>query len=156
MPTADSTSRAQSFRAKVAADQLESQSLLVPEPVDLAADEAATVLEHRELLKKLGVAVEPFGGDTVLVSSYPAMLANLPPREVLGEVVDRLMSSDRLPEATDLLDELLHTVACKAAVKYGDRLTPEEITADLQTSAQVLGAAEVIAYPYGHYDDRSK
>jgi DNA mismatch repair protein MutL len=117
------------IRAKVAAGQLESQSLLVPEPVDLAADEAATVLEHRELLKKLGVAVEPFGGDTVLVSSYPAMLANLPPREVLGEVVDRLMSSDRLPEATDLLDELLHTVACKAAVKYGDRLSPEEITA---------------------------
>ncbi len=120
------------IRAKVAGAGLETQSLLVPEPVDLASDEAAAVLENRELLRKLGVAVEPFGGDTVLVSGYPAMLANLPPREVLGEIVDRLTSSDRLPEASDLFDELLHTVACKAAVKYGDRLTPEEIAALLE------------------------
>ncbi len=117
------------IRAKVAAEGLETQSLLVPEPVDLTSDEAAVVLEQQGLLKKLGVSIEPFGGDTVLVSSYPAMLANLPPREVLGEIVERLVSTDRLPEASDLFDELLHTVACKAAVKYGDRLTPEEIEA---------------------------
>ncbi|QDU55531.1 DNA mismatch repair endonuclease MutL [Aeoliella mucimassa] len=120
------------IRVKVAAEGLETQSLLVPEPVDLSADEAAMVMEHRDLLKKLGVAVEPFGGDTVLVSSYPAMLAKLAPRDVLGDIVDRLMSSDRLPEASDLFDELLHTVACKAAVKYGDRLTPDEIVALLE------------------------
>ena len=53
------------FRAKVAAGALETQALLVPEPVDLAADEAAAVLEHQELLAKIGVKVEPFGGDTV-------------------------------------------------------------------------------------------
>ncbi|WP_425397798.1 DNA mismatch repair endonuclease MutL [Aeoliella sp.] len=120
------------IRAKVAAGSLETQALLVPEPVDLTSDEAAAALENRELLKQLGVVIEPFGGDTVLVSSYPAMLANLPPGEVLHEVVDRLTASDRLPEATDLLDDLLHTVACKAAVKYGDRLTHEEITALLE------------------------
>lgn len=120
------------IRAKVSAEGLETQSLLVPEPVDLTSEEAAAVIEHQPLLKKLGVAVEPFGGDTVLVSSYPAMLANLPPREVLGEIVERLVAADRLPEASDLLDELLHTVACKAAVKYGDRLTPDEITALLE------------------------
>jgi DNA mismatch repair protein MutL len=66
------------------------------------------------------------------VSSYPAMLANLPPREVLAEIVERIVSADRLPAAGDLFDELLHTVACKAAVKYGDRLTPDEITALLE------------------------
>lgn len=120
------------IRAKVAAEGLETQSLLVPEPVDLTSNEAAAVLEHSELLKKLGVAVEPFGGDTILVSSYPAMLANLPPREVLGEIVERLVAADRLPEAGDLFNDLLHTVACKAAVKYGDRLTGEEITALLE------------------------
>ncbi len=120
------------IRAKVAAEGLETQALLVPEPVDLTSDEAAAVMEHRDLLKKLGVSVEPFGGDTVLVSSYPAMLANLPPREVLGEMVERLVSADRLPEASDLYDELLHTVACKAAVKYGDRLSAAEITALLE------------------------
>jgi DNA mismatch repair protein MutL len=102
---------------------------LVPEPVDLSATEAAAVLEHTDLLAQLGVAVEPFGGDTVLVSSYPAMLANLSPAEVLRGLVEGMLRGDRPPEVRDLLDELLHMIACKAAVKFGDRLTPEEIDA---------------------------
>lgn len=120
------------IRVKVAEEGLETQSLLVPEPVDLTADEAAAALENRELLAKLGVKIEPFGGDTVLVASYPAMLAKLPPREVLGDIINRLLSADRLPQASDLFDDLLHTVACKAAVKYGDHLNSDEIAALLE------------------------
>ena len=63
------------FREKVLAGALETQNLLVPEPVDLGPAEAAAALEQRELLAQLGIRVEPFGGGTVLVSSYPAMLA---------------------------------------------------------------------------------
>ena len=81
------------------------------------------MLEHAELLAQLGVEVQPFGGETVLVSSYPAMLANLRPAEVLRELVEKLLAGGRQPEARDLLDELLHMIACKAAVKFGDRLT---------------------------------
>jgi DNA mismatch repair protein MutL len=117
------------LRDKVLAGALESQRLLVPEPVELTASEAAAVLEHRELLQQLGIEVEPFGGETVLVSSYPAMLANWRPAEVLRELVEQLLSGGKRPEKRDLLDELLHMYACKAAVKFGDRLTPEEIEA---------------------------
>ena len=117
------------IREKVLGGALESQKLLVPEPVDLTATEAAAVLEHAELLAQLGVEVQPFGGETVLVSSYPAMLANLSPAEVLRELVEKLLAGGKQPEARDLLDDLLHMIACKAAVKFGDRLTPEEIDA---------------------------
>jgi DNA mismatch repair protein MutL len=117
------------IREKVLSGALESQKLLVPEPVDLSASEAAAVLEHAEVLAQLGVVVEPFGGETVLVSSYPAMLANLGPGEVLHELVERILPGSRPPDARDLLDELLHMIACKAAVKFGDRLTAEEIDA---------------------------
>jgi DNA mismatch repair protein MutL len=117
------------IREKVLAGALESQRLLVPEPVDLTAQEAAAVLEHAELLGQLGVEVQPFGGETVLVSSYPAMLANLSPAEVLRELVEKLLVGGKQPDARDLLDELLHMIACKAAVKFGDRLNPEEINA---------------------------
>jgi DNA mismatch repair protein MutL len=117
------------IREKVLAGALESQKLLVSEPVDLTATEAAVVLEHTELLGQLGVEVKPFGGDTVLVSSYPAMLANLSPAEVLRELVEKLLAGGKQPDARDLLDELLHMIACKAAVKFGDRLTPEEVEA---------------------------
>jgi DNA mismatch repair protein MutL len=117
------------IREKVLSGALESQKLLVPEPVDLSASEAAAVLEHAEIFAQLGVVIEPFGGETVLVSSYPAMLANLGPSEVLHELVERILPGSRPPDARDLLDELLHMIACKAAVKFGDRLTPEEIDA---------------------------
>ena len=78
-------------------------------------------------MAQLGIEIEPFGGDTLLVSSYPAMLANLSPAEVLRELVERLLSGGRQPEARDLLDDMLHMIACKADVKFGDRLTAEEI-----------------------------
>jgi DNA mismatch repair protein MutL len=117
------------IREKVLGGSLESQRLLVPEPVDLTAAEASAVLEHSELLAQLGLEVQPFGGETVIVSSYPAMLANLRPAEVLHDLVERLLAGGRQPEARDLLDSLLHTIACKAAVKFGDRLTPDEVEA---------------------------
>ena len=116
------------LRKRVLAGAVESQSLLVPEPVDLAPAETAAVLDSRVLLAQLGLKVEPFGGNTVLVMAYPAMLANMRPEEVLRGLVDQLLSGGKAPDRRDLLDELLHSIACKAAIKAGDRLTPEEVT----------------------------
>ncbi|HVC98713.1 MAG TPA: DNA mismatch repair endonuclease MutL [Pirellulales bacterium] len=120
------------FRTSALAGALESQHLLVPEPVDLSGPESAAVLQRRELLARLGIKVEPFGGDTVLVSSYPAMLAGTHPAELLRDLVGRLLDAGREPERRDLLDELLHMFACKAAVKAGDHLTSGEIAALLE------------------------
>lgn len=117
------------LRDKVLAGALERQRLLVPEPVDLASSEAAIVLENREVLSQIGVEIEPFGGDTVLVSAYPAMLANFSPAEVVRGLAEQLQTDGNRPEVRDLLDELMHMIACKAAVKYGDSLTPEEVSA---------------------------
>ncbi len=120
------------LRTKVDANSLESQQLLVPEPLDLTAAEAAAALESRELLAKIGIAVEPFGGDTVLMTGYPAMLANMRPAEVLRQVLEPLMAGGKEPSARDVLDELLHMLACKAAIKAGDKLSAEEVTALLE------------------------
>ncbi len=76
--------------------------------------------------------MEPFGGDTVLITAYPAMLSNISPGEMLRQVLEPLMESGKQPEPRDLLDSLLHMIACKAAIKAGDRLTPEEITSLLE------------------------
>ncbi len=120
------------LRHRVSANAMETQNLLVPEPVDLSAAEAVAALENGDLLAELGMKIEPFGGDTVLVVGYPAMLANINPVELLRELLDRLASGGKQPDRRDLLDELLHTIACKAAIKAGDRLKPEEIAALLE------------------------
>ena len=117
------------LRERVLSDAIESQRLLVPEPVDLPAQEVAAVLENQEVLGKIGLEVSPFGGETVLVAAYPAMLANLSPADVLRDLIEQLQTDGKAPEARDVLDDLMHTIACKAAVKYGDRLTPGEVEA---------------------------
>ena len=104
----------------------------MPEPVDLSPAEAAIALEHREVLGRLGLRIEPFGGDTVLIASFPAMLANMNPGEVLHALLERLVSGGGQPDRRDLLDDMLHTVACKAAIKAGDRLTAAEVAALLE------------------------
>jgi len=120
------------IRDKILEGQLESQKLLVPEPVHLPPAEAALVLEHAEVLAKIGVDVESFGGDTVLVTAYPAMLAKQNPAEILRNIVDQLVAGKKQVDSRDLIDELLHMISCKAAVKAGDKLAPEEITALLE------------------------
>jgi DNA mismatch repair protein MutL len=84
------------------------------------------------LLAQLGLKVEPFGGDTVLISAYPAMLARLSPRETLRALAEQLAEGGRAPERRDMLDELLHMMSCKAAIKAGDPLTEAEIDALLE------------------------
>jgi DNA mismatch repair protein MutL len=120
------------IRARIDAGALETQSLLVPEPVDLSPAEAGIALEHREVLARLGLRIEPFGGDTILITGFPAMLANMNPGEVLHALLERLVSGGGQPDRRDLLDDMLHTVACKAAIKAGDRLTDVEIAALLE------------------------
>lgn len=117
------------LKARIRAGTLETQSLLVPEPVELTAEQAARVLEQRDALTELGLGIEDFGGGTVLLTSYPAMLCRRPPVEILKTVVDFLWSRDRLPSREQLMNDLLSRMACHAAVRAGDPLTPEEITA---------------------------
>jgi len=110
----------------------EGTDVLVPEPVALTAHEAGAALSVKETLAEIGIEIEPFGGDTVVISAYPAMLANISPAEVLRQVVDILLSGEKTPDRRDVLDELLHMISCKAAIKAGDRLSVEEVDALLE------------------------
>lgn len=116
------------LRSRVANGNLERQRLLIPEPVELPGEQAEQVLAAAEALAELGLEVEDFGGGTVLLHSYPAILNRVPPSEIFREVVDRLVAKDRPPTRDHLLNDLLASMACRAAVKAGDRLTAEEIS----------------------------
>ncbi len=111
------------LREKVLGGRLETQKLLVPEPVTLSPTEVAIVNDSFEVLRQIGIEVQPFGGNTVLIESYPAMLANHNPAEMLRAVIERLTTRSAKIDRRDVLDELLHMISCKAAVKAGDRLS---------------------------------
>ncbi len=120
------------IRDRVLSLTMESQRLLIPEPITLTATEAAAALDARETLKQIGIEIEPFGGDTILVTAYPAMLANVSPAEMVRQVLEPLMEAGKQPEVRVLLDSMMNMMSCKAAIKAGDKLSSQEITALLE------------------------
>lgn len=117
------------LRARVEREGIESQRLLVPVPVDLGPAEAAEVLERRPLLQSLGLGVEPFGGDTVLVTSVPILLRNQAPEDLVRDLADHFRTEPLPPTADAVLMGVMSLIACKAAIKAGQRLSDTEIDA---------------------------
>ena len=115
-----------------------SQLLLTPQTVTLSQVEQAACLEHQELLAKAGFAVEDFGRGALLVREAPMYLAEEDIPFVLSDMAGRLQTH-RGPD-NELLDELLKSVACKAAVKAG--MTTD--TAELQTFAETVLADDTV------------
>jgi len=115
------------LRRRVIEGAVESQRTLVPQPLEFGPREAAALLENKDLLSQLGYGVEEFGGTTVLLAAYPAMLAQADHGRILSDIADQLAAAGQKPSRRDILDSLLHLMACKAAVKAGQRLKPEEM-----------------------------
>lgn len=115
------------LRPRVLANSVETQKLLVPEAIEFTVSEAALLLEQSETLAQLGYLIEEFGGGTVLVTGYPAMLKKANHVLLLRDLCEHLQSTGRKPNRRDLLDSMLHMMSCKAAIKAGQRLAPEEI-----------------------------
>ncbi|MBL8823987.1 MAG: DNA mismatch repair endonuclease MutL [Planctomycetia bacterium] len=117
------------LKTRLQNNQLEIQKLLVPEPVELIPENYSLALAHQQALQQLGLEIQPFGGTTVLVSSYPAMLKRSQPAAMLRMVLEHLTATGDIPSVELLMDKLLCLMACHAAIKAGDRLTPAEMDA---------------------------
>ena len=115
------------LKAAVAAGGLEVQRLLVPESIELSAAELELVAEHAATLGKAGMQVESFGGSTVIVTSKPALAGSTPAATLVREVHGRLAAAAGSGQM--LVDEVLHGMACKAAIKAGDPLSSTEVAA---------------------------
>ena len=118
------------LKASVAGGGLEVQAMLVPERLELTPSELELVEEHASALEQAGMRVEPFGGSTVIVTSKPVLAGGTPAGQILREVLDRLATAASAGSSPSLLvDEVLHGMACKAAIKAGDPLSQAEIMA---------------------------
>ncbi|MEI8380106.1 MAG: DNA mismatch repair endonuclease MutL [Planctomycetota bacterium] len=124
------------LRTRVLAGAVESQRLLVPQPIELTGTEAAALLEQSESFNRAGLGLEDFGNGTILVTRYPAMLKKVDLNELVRDLLAKLdgggAAGVQSSARRDILDELLHMMSCKAAVKAGQRLSQEEIDSLLQ------------------------
>ncbi|HFA59241.1 MAG TPA: hypothetical protein ENJ83_00980 [Rhodospirillales bacterium] len=110
------------------------QLLLVPEVVELEAGERAVLLEHRESLEELGILLEPFGGDAVIVREVPALLGEAGGRlaELLRDVAQEFESCGEALSLREGLERVLATVACHGSIRAGRRLSVAEMDALLR------------------------
>ncbi len=114
-------------RLSKAYDQHEAgQELLVPQIVTVTRREQETLAENRDLLEAIGFTVEPFGESEVSVRSVPMILGEAQTRDFLHEVLDQLMSEQRVFTMEKRRAAILQT-ACKHAVKGGESLTEDAI-----------------------------
>ena len=115
------------LRQRVLSGKVESQKLLIPETVECSAGEAAVIMEYQDLLSEIGFEVQEFGGTTLLISAHPVMLPRGNFVRILRDLAGQLEESDGKTSRRDLLDNMMHTMACRGAIKAGQRLAPEEM-----------------------------
>ena len=132
-------------KLKANQEAISSQILLAPQPLRLQADDRAILLENRELLSSLGFEVEEFGTDTLLIRQIPMDLSQDDAAATL-EAMAADLAMGRREKATTVRDEILHTVACKAAIKAGWVTDKKELTALVET---VMSREELKYCPHG-------
>ncbi len=110
--------------------EIPSQSLMFPVTIELGPDHAETLEKETQAVAALGIQVEYFGDTTWVIKAVPALVSQLSPQDVLTDILDGLRNrfstglSGIVPEC---IDTLLASMACKAAIKAGNRLQPEEM-----------------------------
>jgi DNA mismatch repair protein MutL len=115
--------------ARVQRGPLESQRLLIPQVISASPQQIEALEALAPILAKLGVEAAPIGPDAVAVHAFPSFLDKLDPGAFLKDVLEKVESEAAQIDHETLLHETLDMMSCKAAVKAGDPLTPDEIKA---------------------------
>ena len=132
-------------KLKANQETISSQTLLQPLSVRLNPAAAGELLANTDMLEELGFSLEEFGDNTVLLRQIPM---DLSPDDAAGAVEELAVSllSGRRTQKDTVRDELLHTVACKAAIKAGWITSEEELKA---LAAQVMADESLKYCPHG-------
>jgi len=132
-------------KLKAHQEKFSSQALLQPIPVRLSPAAAAELLVNKALLEELGFEIEEFGENTLLLRQIPMDLGPEEAADTAETLAADLMAGRRSSKDT-VRDELLHTIACKAAIKAGWKNDEAELLALVKT---VMSREELKYCPHG-------
>lgn len=108
------------------------QMLLLPEVVELPDDDVALLGSRAGEISELGLSVEPFGSDAVVVRETPAVLGEVDAASLVRDLVDGLRDIDDTLALRERLADVCGTLACHGSVRAGRRLSVEEMNALLR------------------------
>jgi DNA mismatch repair protein MutL len=117
------------LKARIGSGSLESQRLLMPATVQVERSQVQLLEELKPLLARIGIDAEPIGPTAIAVHSFTSLLfeRGVDPVSFMSELLDRAANRGVNHDAEAALHDTLDMMACKAAVKAGDRLAPEEL-----------------------------
>jgi DNA mismatch repair protein MutL len=113
-------------------DGVPSQALLIPEIVDLSANDCTSLLDFSETLKSMGMVLEAFGGGAVAVRATPAILGEVNAKLIILDVLDELCDQNATQSVQDKVEAILSRVACHGSIRSGRRMRGEEMNALLR------------------------
>lgn len=112
------------------------QNLLFPETVELSLFQGSLVEKHLEDIERMGFSLREFGGDSYVISAIPALAGQIAPQKIFFDVLEQFgTDGQNKKNAGDMLDTVLATMACRAAVKAGTVLSHREIESLLEEMA---------------------
>jgi DNA mismatch repair protein MutL len=120
------------MKAALANGGITRQPLLIPEVVDLDPSEVTRVSARAGELAELGLVVEQFGPDAVVVREVPAMLGKLDVKGLIRDLADEIAETGNALSLKERLEEVSGTLACHMSVRAGRRLNAEEMNALLR------------------------
>ncbi|MEO0385516.1 MAG: DNA mismatch repair endonuclease MutL [Pseudomonadota bacterium] len=123
-------------------DGIATQPLLIPDVVELPAGNASAILAEAEQLAKLGLAIEPFGTNAVLVRETPAMLGVCNASGLVTDLAEEFAEAGSSARLENRLHAVASTMACHGSVRAGRRLKIDEMNALLREMEQVPAAAQ--------------
>ncbi len=134
------------LKRDIARSPVQSQKLLVPELVELPGAEFYAVMEMKEQLGMMGMEIDGFGDETVIVRSFPQILGRFDGAEFFRDLLDEFDGPEGMRRVDGRIDRLLIVMACKGAVKAGQPLS-WHMMSELLGERDELGSADTC--PHG-------
>lgn len=117
------------FKRQYEKRSIPSQSLLFPVPVELEASQYDAIVDFSELLRSMGLIIEPFGRHTFAVTALPEHIAQEPPELLLRNLADELLETGSSERSRVAERKMLVSLSCRRAVKAGDPMSRSEMEA---------------------------
>ena len=119
-----------------------SQALLLPEIIELPADQCEALQDHQEQLAGLGLVLEGFGEGAVMIRNTPALLGQVNAKELVRDVAEELVQLGVSMALEQKISHVLATVSCHGSIRAGRRLNIEEMNALLRKMEQTPGSGQ--------------
>lgn len=120
------------LKAQMTQNGVAAQALLIPEIVNLSPPDRDRLVEIADDLLRLGLTIEPFGSDAIVVRETPAVLGEVNAKAMIHDILDELADQGSSQTVQARIDAILSRVACHGSVRSGRRMRAEEMNALLR------------------------